>query len=66
MRMFRLNRLEDVTNISGTGIITEGIEFSNGRIVLMWLASDSLGVFDDMQAMLNVHGHNGKTVVEYV
>lgn len=66
MKIFRLNRLEDVTNISGTGIITEGIEFSNGRVVLMWLNSESFGIFDSMEKMLSVHGHNGKTVVEYV
>ncbi len=66
MRTFKLVRNEDLTGISGTGFIAEGIEFSNGKVALMWNRSNSLGLFDTMQEMLNVHGHNGSTTAEFI
>lgn len=32
IRTFKLNRKVDVTGVSGTGIVAEGTEFSNGRV----------------------------------
>lgn len=66
MKTFVLNRLEDLSGISGTGIVAEGVEFSNGKISIMWNNTASWGLFDNMQQMLSVHGHNGKTEVVYV
>ncbi len=65
MRTFVLNRKEDVSGISGTGIIAEGTIFSTGKIALLWLGTNSFGLWDDMESLIRTHGHQGKTVVEY-
>ena len=37
MQRFSLKRLEDETGISGTGYVAEGVEFTHGKCVLVWL-----------------------------
>ena len=62
MRRFHLRRLEDVSGVSGVGIVAEGVEFSNGRVVLCWLSSvSSITVFDCVDDLMRVHGHQGRT-----
>ena len=65
VRRFRLNRLEDVTNVSGTGIIAVGVQFYDS-VVLYWPKSRSTAVFPNLDEMVKVHGHGGKTVVEWL
>lgn len=66
MKQFVLNRLEDETGISGTGIVAEGVQFSSGKCVLTWLTQyTSVAVYDSMDDLLAVHGHNGKTLLEW-
>ena len=52
MRLFKLNRKRDISGISGTGIIAEGVEFSDGQVVMSWL-----GKYHSME----IHGHGGAT-----
>lgn len=67
MKRFKLNRLEDASNISGTGYVAEGIEFSNGRCALSWMTNwASIGVYDSIEDVEAIHGHNGKTVIEWI
>lgn len=64
MRRFHLKRNEDETGISGTGIVTEGIEFSDGSCVMRWMTDkSSIAVYKNIHELLDIHGHNGKTVV---
>lgn len=37
MRTFVLRRNEDISGVSGVGIVAEGIEFSDGVVALRWL-----------------------------
>jgi len=61
-RRFILERHHDVSGVSGTGTIAEGISFSNGRISLQWLVEPcSLTIFNSVNELLEVHGHNGST-----
>jgi hypothetical protein len=39
MRLFSLVRDEDVSGISGTGPIAEGVEFTDGSVALRWLVA---------------------------
>lgn len=71
MRRFKLVRDMDVTGVSGTGVIAEGVEFSDGTVVLRWFANKSgLGrstaVWANQADMLSVHGYNGGTRMEYL
>ncbi len=67
MRRFRLKRKEDETGISGTGYIAEGVQFSDGQCVINWLtATSSMGIYHSVVEMQHIHGHGGKTVVEWI
>lgn len=67
MRRFYLNRIEDETGISGTGIVTEGVQFSDGSCAMRWIGSKtSLCFYKNIQDVIDIHGHQGKTVVQWV
>ena len=64
MRRFYLRRLEDETGISGTGLVTRGIQFSDGTVVMQWLTdTSSLCLYSSIEDVITIHGHGGKTVV---
>lgn len=64
MRRFVLNRIEDESGVSGTGIVAEGIQFSDGRCVIRWLTNvQSLAIYQNVSEVEAVHGHQGKTVI---
>lgn len=64
---FYLKRKEDETGISGVGIVALGAEFyPSGVCVLKWITTtSSLGVYDNKNEMLEIHGHGGKTEMVY-
>ena len=45
MHMFYLNRLIDKSGVSGTGVVAEGVVFTNGKCVLTWLSEHLLNTF---------------------
>lgn len=63
MKQFHLQRDEDETGISGTGVVAEGVEFSDGRVVLRWVVGDhqSTVVWDSIDSVEQIHGHGGRT-----
>lgn len=64
MNLFHLKRIEDESGVSGTGIVAEGVEFSNGKCVLNWRTQhSSVAIYDSIQTPEAIHGHNGKTLV---
>lgn len=58
-----MERLEDETGISGTGVVAEGIEFSDGRVAIRWLTGEhnSTVIWDRLASVEAIHGHGGKT-----
>lgn len=66
IRTFRLYRTQDMSGVSGTGIVAEGIVFKTGKTVICWSRSPySVTVFDSLEEMLQVHGHHGKTEIQW-
>lgn len=66
-RRFVLNRIEDQGGISGIGYVADGVQFRNGKCVLCWrTAFSSIAMYDDMETLQKIHGHDGKTVVEWI
>lgn len=66
-RRFVLNRAKDNTGTSGTGVVAEGICFSNGKVALHWLSHlGAVNVYDSMDVCTTLHGHGGNTVVEWM
>jgi hypothetical protein len=61
-RTFTLVRDEDVTGVSGTGVIAHGVEFPDGTVVLRWVGEHaSLTVWSSLDHAITVHGHGGRT-----
>jgi len=62
MRTFILYRVTDVSGISGTGVVAEGVEFSDGVCVCRWMTSTATTtVYDSIQDVESIHGHDGAT-----
>jgi hypothetical protein len=68
-RRFVLQRDADVTGVSGTGIVAEGVEFSDGSVALRWTSAFPTSVvFHDrgMASVEWVHGHSGATRIVWL
>lgn len=63
MRRFELHRDDDVSGISGTGVVAEGVEFSDGRASLRWVTGEhrSTVAWDSIESAVAIHGHGGAT-----
>jgi hypothetical protein len=66
-RRFLLLRKEDVSGVSGTGIVAEGVEFVDGVCVLRWMSDTaSTAVHDNIGKLEAIHGHGGATKIVWV
>jgi len=67
MRLFHLVRREDVSGVSGTGVVAEGVQFANGKCALNWLTRyTSVAIYDDIETLITIHEHGGRTVVQWL
>lgn len=69
MRRFELHRDEDETGLSGTGLIVEGVEMSNGAVAMRWVPWPySIVVYPErgMEAIEYLHGHRGRTRIVWL
>lgn len=67
-RRFELVRTEDVSGVSGCGVVAEGICFSDNKVTIRWCVGEhpSTVVWDDMESVEHVHGHEGRTTVRWI
>jgi hypothetical protein len=66
MKMFRLVRKEDVSGVSGVGVVAEGVEFHDGQCVMSWYGRHhTIEVAPRIDDIIEIHGHEGKTVVQW-
>ena len=67
MRTFEIIRHEDVSGVSGTGKVAEGVEFHDGQCVISWFGEHHIcEVSTDINTWLAVHGHGEKTTVNWL
>ena len=67
MRRFVLERHEDVSGVSGTGIVAEGVEFSDGTAVVRWRGEHSSTVlWPSIRSVKIIHGHDGRTQIKFL
>ncbi|MGE3912877.1 MAG: hypothetical protein AB7K36_28440 [Chloroflexota bacterium] len=53
--------------MSGTGIVAEGVLFSTDKVVLSWCSEyRSVTVFDTVADLETVHGHEGRTRIQWL
>lgn len=66
MKQFWLERIEDESGVSGVGRVAEGLIFSNGKCAMNWLTQHtSVAIYDNIETLEKIHGHNGKTKVVF-
>jgi hypothetical protein len=67
MRRFVLDRREDVSGTSGTGIVAEGVVFTDATTVLRWtVALKSTAIYGNIVDLMDIHGHDGKTKIRWL
>jgi hypothetical protein len=68
-RRFRLVRHEDLSGVSGTGVVLHGVQWPDGTIAGRWavpgLPASSVN-WDRIEDVELLHGHQGKTEVEWI
>lgn len=68
-RRFQLVRAVDVSGVSGTGVVAEGVEFTDGSVVLRWTSAwPTSVVWHDrgIESVEAVHGHGGATRIAWL
>lgn len=67
MKRFELHRHADITGVSGTGVVAEGVEFSTGWVALTWLTEiNSLVFYPAIANVYKIHGHGGSTQIVWI
>lgn len=67
MRRFVLNRVEDFSGVSGTGVVAEGVEFSDGTCALRWKTKySSTCIYKSILELDHIHSHEGRTKVVFI
>lgn len=74
-RRFALIRHEDVSGVSGTGMVAVGWKVvvqdtpdchPVTRVMLVWLNGGGVGLYDSVEHVERIHGHDGATRLEWV
>jgi hypothetical protein len=66
-KTFVLYRIEDCSGISGTGVVAQGVEFGDGTVAMRWISEHcSTAIYDNIETLVTIHGHDGKTEVRYL
>lgn len=66
MRGFVLHRVKDISGVSGTGIVAEGVQFHDGQVVISWFGRHhTIEISPDIETVERIHGHNGNTKIEW-
>lgn len=70
-RRWVLLRYEDVSGVSGDGVVAQGIEFPDGRVAYRWHTTDptmekTSQIADSIDAVETIHGHSGSSEIVYV
>lgn len=67
MKRFNLLRIEDVSGVSGRGVVCQGVVFDNGTVALAWLTDiPSHEIYPNIEGVKATHGHDGKTEVVWI
>jgi len=68
MKRFLLERLTDVSGVSGIGIVAEGVAFTDGSAVIHWIAGEhhSTVVWPAIEGVEAIHGHGGATQIVWI
>lgn len=66
VRTFEFHRDDDVSGVSGTGVVADGVTFDDGVTVVRWRGERrSTVVWPSVEDAIAVHGHDGATRLVY-
>jgi len=67
LREYYLQRNEDFSGVSGTGIVAEGVIMPSGKCIHEWSQSyvTSHNIYPNIQSVQHIHGHEGRTIVKF-
>ncbi|MER7248715.1 hypothetical protein [Kribbella sp. NPDC000426] len=67
-RCFVLDRHSDPSGVSGTGVVAEGVEWSDGTVALHWGGKYATTTVwpDGIEALLTIHGHSGSSTIRWL
>lgn len=68
LREYYLQRNEDFSGVSGTGVVAEGVIMPSGKCIHEWSNSYvvSHNIYPNIKAVQHIHGHEGRTIVKFV
>jgi hypothetical protein len=63
---FHLVRSEDVSGVSGLGVVAEGVVWADGSCTLHWETScASINIYRSLSDLEKIHGHSGSTIIVF-
>ena len=66
VRLLHLERDEDVSGVSGVGIVAYGVQFPDGTICLRWdTVVSSTVIYNNAEDLETIVGHGGRTRVVF-
>lgn len=67
LQLFMLERREDESGVSGTGVVAYGVVLPSGKAVLEWVTElRSVALYDSLQVLEDIHSHGGRTRVRMI
>lgn len=67
IRRFELRRNFDSSGVSGTGVVAEGCEFTDGVVTIRWLGKrQSTVIHPGIDNVIAIHGHTGNTRIVWL
>jgi len=67
LKPFYVDRIEDETGVSGTGVVAYGVVLPSGKVVMEWdTATSSITLFNNIKDVEKIHGHGGKTQIKFM
>lgn len=64
VKRFYLLRKEDLTGMSGEGIVAFGVVLPSGKAILEWVTQlTSVALYDDLGSLEAIHGHEDRTKI---
>lgn len=67
MRKFHLVRHRDVSGVSGTGLVAEGVQFENGWVALSFKGTlHAIENLENIETVIAIHGHDGATEIVWL
>jgi hypothetical protein len=66
-QLFQLIRHNDVTGVSGTGVVADGVLWPDGTVTIRWRGERrSTIVWSSIDDVKAIHGHGGATTITWL